>query len=887
MESFRRFEARGGDAMSREIRSLAAETDPELYFAGLNHVARRLARRDRFAEAGELWGFVAEAGTSMAPEMARRAREELEVLSGGGSFGRRVEFLGQRFFSEATSPSALIGMTVAGGVYSIGRTALLGRLLASPAGFLTRGLGARGLAGLGAFAIEAPAFTLTTRALHAASGQVSPNSLGQDLLSSYLALGGLKAFSAAGAAAVQRAGVGPISRALVPTTGAYLGILAGHGLERVFGLRPAQPTDHVLLDSLAMLLQFHVGGRLSAEILGPRWSAWQNEMQARSETALRLPDFRRPPGEGFAAGNFMTPSFAGIGLAPESPFRAEPMMMVAKRPGEESPYADASPMPIRRERGSGPRAVEKPIMQRLEDLQRAQRTLEERGEYLSLWQILQRAIDQDRIPADLEQELSWAVRSFDLYRSSPILRRQVRKSDYGSTESLIRRLDELRPALVAEQGVDSYALSTLVQALVYGGRIPHDRLRALVGAASSNDMFRNYPVLGQMKTKDLADPYRYVRALRPLRREVEAAAGRRYKLGTLTDAMQWHPDFPASQHQTYSMVAGASDFVGALSRRRLRLGIPELRELSIEQIYLRLLHLKPALIGGTGEPVGIGYLMTGLRCHGLDRVRDGAVNDSVIGNAYVIDFVQDRWKEWGGHFRNLSLIPKYLEGDGEVAGWRRPGYARTHLLKEDREAYSDSRLSTFVRWGVFLWEHREALSLERPLPVKVAEPASGGNSALREFLAPYWDRLREKAPEDFLQSMLELRQKFREIRNPGQGEEAPSLPAMVMAFYRAHRHGDPGSVLNYAQQIDGILRRWNEWSDHFQRISSLPRWKSQGLSRSEYAAENLRRENGEGFSRSALNGVIRWGVWLWGNRQRLGLSRGTTMAPPPPPADGE
>jgi hypothetical protein len=139
--------------------------------------------------------------------------------------------------------------------------------------------------------------------------------------------------------------------------------------------------------------------------------------------------------------------------------------------------------------------------------------------------------------------------------------------------------------------------------------------------------------------------------------------------------------------------------------------------------------------------------------------------------------------------------------------------------------------------------------------------------------------------------MLELRQKFRErnavIRNPDQDEGSPSLPAMVLAFYRARRHGDPGSILNYAQQIDGILRRWNEWSGHFQRISGLPRWRSQGLSRSEYAAENLRRENGEGFSKSSLNGIMRWGLWLWENRHRLGLSRGTTIAPPPPPTDGE
>ncbi|HEX5034897.1 MAG TPA: hypothetical protein VFW62_10475, partial [bacterium] len=618
--------------MARELRSLAAETDPELYFAGLNHLACRLASRDRFVEAGELWSFVAEQGASSAPALAQRARAELEVLSGGGSFGRRVEFLAQRFVGEATSPAALAGMTAAGLAYNVGRSALLGRLLASEAGLFTRGWGARGLAGLGGFAIEAPAFTLTTRALHAAAGHDSPNSWGHDLSASYLTLGGLKFFSAAGASVAQRLGAGPLTRALVPTAGAYLGILAGHGLERAAGLRPAQPSDQVLFDSLAILLQFQVGGRLAGEILGPRFATWQREVQIRSEAALAAPRFQRPPGEGFSSGS-LEPGFAVVGgggaLSPESAL-SRPMMMVAKRPGSESPYADASPMPIPRERGSGPRAAEKTIMQHLQDLQTARVILRDRGEQLSLWQILQRAIDQRRIPADLEQELSWAVRSYDLYQSSSILRRQVQKSDYDSTENLIRRLDALRPAIQREQGIDRYALATLVQALVYGGKVSHERLRGLTQAGASFDLFNSYPFLRRMRKRDLADPYRFVHSLRPLRYRVEELSGSRYKLSTLTDAMQWHPHFPKPQLQTYSMVAGANDFVGTLPLGRLRLDIPELRELNLEQVYLRLLHLKPALIGANGEPVTIGYILSGLRCHGLDRVRDLKVNDSAI-----------------------------------------------------------------------------------------------------------------------------------------------------------------------------------------------------------------------------------------------------------------
>lgn len=885
METFRRFEGQGSGTLSRELEALRAEGDAELYFEGLHHIARRLARHDQVAEASALWSFVAEEAALSSPSVARRARQELEVLQGGGNFGRRVESLSQRFLNEATSPTALIGMTVAGGVYSLGRTALLGRLLASPAGLFTRGLGARAVAGLGAFAVEAPAFTLTTRTLHAASGQASPNSLGQEFLSSYLTLGGLKFFGALGGLAAQRAGVGPVSRALIPNASAYLGILAGHGLERAFHLSPDRPFDHVLLDSLALLLQFQVGGRLAADAMGPRWAAWQQEMNVRSEGALRLPELRPLRGPTFAEGLAAAgPSSASP--AWEAPIRSNILMMVAKRPGEYSDPYNSPPVPIPADPPSGTRInPELGVMEHLSNLRQAQEILEGRGEVLTLFQILNRGIIQGRIPEARREELTRAVQSAKLFENSPLLQERVRPADLETPEKLVHRLQELRVKIQVEQGESHYALATLVQALVYGRRVPYERLRSLLTAAASFDFYREHPSLARIPAKSFADPYTLVNALRPVRRRIEAEAERRYKLSTLVDALQWHPDFPGTLHQTYSMVAGASDFVGGLSRRRLRIDVAQLRPLTPEQIYLRLLHLKPALRGETGDPISIGYLLMGLHSHGLAKVREGRINESTIQNAYAIDMALDRWNEWGGHYRNLSLIPKYGEGDGELAGWRRPGYTRVYLLKDNGQPYSDSRASTIARWGIFLWEHREALSLEPPLPVSVENLLPNRGSPLRDFLRPHWERVKDLAPEEFLQSILEMRQSFREaqaeLRGGAADVEGPSVAATVTAFYKAQGVEPNGSLMTHAHQVDAILRRWGEWSQHFRSIADLPTRRSQGFSRSEYAAENLKRENGESFSRNSINSIMRWGLWLWQLRSRLQFPKNSGSIPPP------
>jgi hypothetical protein len=530
-------------------------------------------------------------------------------------------------------------------------------------------------------------------------------------------------------------------------------------------------------------------------------------------------------------------------------------------------------------------------MDHLRALRQAQQTLREQGEELSLVQILNRAIHQGRIPETRREELTRAVQFAKLYENSPILRERVREENLLSTETLVARLHELRASVEQEQAEPRYALATLVQALTYGGRLPPEKMRSFLTAAASFDLYLEHPVLARIHEKHFRSPYALVNALRPVRRRIEAVAERSYKLSTLIDALQWRPDFPNSLHQNYSMVAGASDFVGRLPRGRLRINVPQLSKLTPEQIYLRLLHLKPALRGEDGEAVSIGYLLMGLHSHGLGRVRSGRINESTIQNAYVIDMVLGRWRDWGNHFRNLSQIPKYGEGDGHLAGWRRPGYSRVYLLKENGQPYSDSRLSTMVRWGTFLWEHREALSLPTPQAVKVESLMPQQGSLLRDYLRPHWTRLKNAAPEDFFQAILEMRQAFRDtqsqLRQESAGQEGPSVPSMVNAFYKAQGKEPNGSLMTHAHQVEAILRRWTEWGQHFRRIADLPTRRSQGFSRSEYATEHLLRENGESFSRNTINNIVRWGLWLWEHRSDIRFPTPSASVPPPPSNDLE
>lgn len=323
-------------ASQAEWRSLARESDPELYQEGLLQFAGRQAGRNQEAVAGSIYSSMLEGEEAATTSVARRARERLAALNGGGSTGARAEYLLRHITREISDPSMILAMGAAGGVFRLTRLATLSRLGAMESGILTRGAAARGLASLGAFAAEAPTFTMAHRLGRAAMGHAqdwSASALSRDFAASYLMLGAMKV-GTGGAGALQRFGGyrSAAANAIFQQTGMLGGIAISQGLERRLGWRPATSGDSAIADALLTWLQFNAAGRLSQSVLGPRFQAWEQGMDrriARAEAANR-------PETGFSD---LIPGFqpatAGPGMLsssgpisrPAEPLRPNVMMM--------------------------------------------------------------------------------------------------------------------------------------------------------------------------------------------------------------------------------------------------------------------------------------------------------------------------------------------------------------------------------------------------------------------------------------------------------------------------------------------------------------------------------------------------------------------------------
>ncbi len=320
-----------GAAGLAELRSLRRERDPELFFEALLGLGRRLEARGRLEAAGEIYATVVQeadavgavpplTGDKRERPLRIRAQESLDAILGRGAFGPRAEFLLRDLARQSSDPAMLFAMGTAGAVFRMMRLMTLSRLVARQhPGFLTQLLGAGRLASLTAFALEAPAFTLAARLGNEALGRSQDwggRALGRDVASSYLVLGGMK-LAGWGSGAAYRGIANPVGalRACPPLRGErplqllfqqggmLTGILLGHSLEEHFGLRPHRDGATTLTDSLAMLLQFHVAGRLTRHAFGPSFAAWEAGLDLRaSRLALpRPPAFRGPFGlDGFA-----------------------------------------------------------------------------------------------------------------------------------------------------------------------------------------------------------------------------------------------------------------------------------------------------------------------------------------------------------------------------------------------------------------------------------------------------------------------------------------------------------------------------------------------------------------------------------------------------------
>ncbi len=323
-----------------ELSSLARETDSELFFESLLAYGGRRESAGDFEVAARIYARIQEE----APvEISRRASLRLDAILGRGATGPRAEFLLRRLAGEASDPAALFAMGTAVSVFRLARLASLARLSASPAANLfTRGFGARATASVAGFALEAPTFTFAGRLANQALGREQdwgPGAVGRDLASSYLVLGGLKLAGWASRAAYRNVGAnlvfapgggggrtqGSPLQTLFQQSGTLAGIILGHHLEERAGLRPARSGATTFVDSLAMLLQFHVAGRLTYHAFGERFSSREIDLEARhrglESFTARLP--RR------TAEILSGPQLAMAALGPGAEGRPEPLRMQA------------------------------------------------------------------------------------------------------------------------------------------------------------------------------------------------------------------------------------------------------------------------------------------------------------------------------------------------------------------------------------------------------------------------------------------------------------------------------------------------------------------------------------------------------------------------------
>ncbi|HKY63610.1 MAG TPA: sigma-70 family RNA polymerase sigma factor [bacterium] len=358
---------RTSPAWQRELRALDFEHDAELRAEGLLSLASRIESRGEEAMAAEIYGRVA--GESFPSNLRERAERRLAVLSGEGPVGDRVERGFRHFFSEATDPAALAAMAAGGLAFRATRLAVVGRLAASPNGWLSGAGSARLAASLAGFAVEAPVFTLSAKLGHQTLGRAqdwSGAGLGRELAASYLFLGALRLSGAASTAAYRRVGGtgGSPLQSVFTQAGIFTGILGAHALEVQAGLAPRRDGASVLVDSLVLQLQFHVAGRLSQGLLGEGGRRLEREWDSRAAAAVSEPSSRPR----FLAGRGPLLDGPVYSIAvPEGPegFRhsSGPTLPVEiERPAAASPESPMSPRspspePARRQADSRPLAA--------------------------------------------------------------------------------------------------------------------------------------------------------------------------------------------------------------------------------------------------------------------------------------------------------------------------------------------------------------------------------------------------------------------------------------------------------------------------------------------------------------------------------------------------
>lgn len=332
--SLKKIRSHFSDGEWGEILSLSQEKDFAYFLGSWIQFGGRLKNAEKLGQAELAFRQVESWGSEVPDGILQAARAESEVLQGGGSFGRRAEFLGPRLVKEAADPWMLAGFGVAGTVYQGTRLAALSRLAANPSfGFFSRGVGLRAAAAALGLAAEAPAFVATAklgRGLSGAEQGWSADAWRKEILGT-----GLTLFFLKGAGALsQKASRGlPAWAPLVSNAGMAAGIYTAHLAEEALGFRAATGAARRLQDSLLTLFQFHVGGRLADGVFGGNLGRLQREWTLQG---LRPPKGRPPAWTWLPAGAQPAPAGPRPGDAGKS-FGPEISLMENSNDGGSGP----------------------------------------------------------------------------------------------------------------------------------------------------------------------------------------------------------------------------------------------------------------------------------------------------------------------------------------------------------------------------------------------------------------------------------------------------------------------------------------------------------------------------------------------------------------------
>lgn len=284
-----------------ELRALLREADLNFQAEGLLGLAARYEGLRRLDLATEIYAAIATSpdlgNQPVSSALRSRAQSRGDAILGRGAIAPRVEFLLRNLTQQASDPSMIFAMGAAGAVFRMTRLAVLSRLAAlGRPGFLTRLAGAGRLASFAGFLAEAPTFSLTSRfGDHALGGapEWTIRSVARDVASSYLTIGGLR-LAGWGGTAMQRALRSGQMGGLFRQGTLLAGILLGHSLEASLGLRPHRNASSLWVDSVAMLFQFHVAGRLAHQAFGGRFAVWERDLDRQSAALEGLSAFIRP-----------------------------------------------------------------------------------------------------------------------------------------------------------------------------------------------------------------------------------------------------------------------------------------------------------------------------------------------------------------------------------------------------------------------------------------------------------------------------------------------------------------------------------------------------------------------------------------------------------------